>query len=296
VRIGDLDRPHRNVVARPLEDQPGTHARERAESAYLRLAQASALTCPRATVSHVAAAIAYRVPTIGQLGKPCLTVPSGTALRDLAHIHLHRATLPDDGVVLLGDLRVTTPARTVMDIARERGVAAGVVAADYVLHTGLANASELAAAFEVSSCWPGRKAARTTLAFADGAAESPLESLSRLRIAAFGLPAPRPQAVLCDEFGRFIGRGDFYWDEFGVVGESDGDLKYDDDPEAAIVKERRRERGFCDTGLITVRWGWSDLYEFDKVVKRLQAANARGFRPGSPDRRWTVRRDPGLHL
>ncbi len=181
-----------------------------------------------------------------------------------------------------------------MDIAREHGVAAGVVAADYVLHEGLASGSELAGAFEVCSSWPGRKAARIVLAFADGATESPLESLSRLRIAAFGLPAPRPQVVLCDEFGRFIGRGDFYWDEFGVVGESDGDLKYEDGAEA-IVDERRREKEFGETGLITVRWGWSDLYAFDKVADRLRAAYARGFRPGSPDRRWTVRRTPGLH-
>jgi hypothetical protein len=227
-------------------------------AANLRSARAAALVCPRAAISHSSASIAYSMPAIGNLERPCLTVAAGTALRELAHAHLHRATLRDIDVSVVDGYRVTSPARTVMDVAREHGVAAGVVAADYALRTGLADASSLGGAFELCARWPGRRAARITLMSADGAAESPLESLSRLRIAAARLPKPRLQPEICDGYGRFLGRPDFYWDEFGVVGEADGDLKYNRG-RPAIVEERERQKRFEETGLIVVRWGWSDV-------------------------------------
>lgn len=288
VRVGDLERVSRGVLAQPALIDPGAPWHQRAEAVNLRRAQASALRCPRAAISHASAAIAGGIPTLGDIARPCLTVQSGTALRNLAGVHLHRATLPEEHVVTIDGYSVTSPARTVLDIAREYGADAGVVAADYVLHQGLADHETLMAAFEVCARWPGRKAARITVAFADENAESPLESLSRLRIAANGLPMPRPQAELCDQYGRFIGRSDFYWDEFGVVGESDGDLKYDG-PDS-IINERGRHKAFEELGLIVVRWGWSDVFAFDKVARRLRTAYGHRLRRGSPQRRWGVLR------
>jgi hypothetical protein len=208
---------------------------------------------------------------------------------------LHRATLADSDVVMLEGYKVAAAARTVMDVARERGIEAGVVAADHALHNHLTNAAELRDALDLCRGWPGRKAARMTLLCADGDAESPLESLSRLRMAVYRIPAPRPQRELCDEHGQFLGRCDFYWDEFGVVGEADGDLKYEGG-QPTIVAERARERLLEDTGLIVVRWGWQDLYSFDRVARRLQTAFARGARSGSRQRRWgLLEPTPGLH-
>lgn len=293
VRLGELDRLRPGVLDGRLP--PGPAPRHTVDAAAnLRSARASALTCPRAVMSHASAAIALGIPTIGNVARPCLTVASGTALRELAHVHLHRATLLETDVVSLDGYRVTAAARTVLDIAREHGVAAGVVAADFALHAGLIDAASLAAAFEVCMRWPGRKAARITLASADGDAESPLESLSRLRMAATGVPAPRLQPEICDEFGRFIGRPDFFWDEFGVVGEADGDLKYERG-RAAIVEERRRQQDFEQVGLIMVRWGWADLYSFDGVARRLWSAFRRGAPLGSRERRWGIL-GPSLRL
>jgi hypothetical protein len=153
----------------------------------------------------------------------------------------------------------------------------------------------LAAAFEMCRGWPGRKAARITLLSANRDAESPLESLSRLRIAAHRLPAPTPQQEICDLDGRFQGRCDFYWDEFGVFGEVDGAMKYRVDPEAVVGAERSRHGLLEGTGLIGVRWGWPDLFTFDRVVRRLEIAFARGPRPGSPQRRWGLLLPSRLH-
>lgn len=295
VRVGDLDRIQRGVLRLVAPADGSLTDRQACEAQNLRVARAAALTCPRGAVSHVSAAVSYSMPTLGDVSRACLTVPAGTALRSLARVHLHRATLPDQDLLLIDGYRTLSPARTVMDLARERGVDAGVVAADYALHTGMIDEGALAMAYEVCSRWPGRKAARIALLSADGAAESPLESLSRLRIAACGLPKPGLQPEICDQFGRFLGRCDFYWDDFGVVGEADGDLKYEGG-RPAVVAERERQKLLERAGLIVVRWGWSDLYAFDDAAWRIRAAFRRGARPGSPDRRWGILRPAcGLH-
>ncbi|WP_375493951.1 hypothetical protein [uncultured Jatrophihabitans sp.] len=209
-------------------------------------------------------------------------------------MHLHRATLIDVDVVDDGGFRYTTAARTVMDIAREHGVSAGVVAADCALRRGLVDEDALAAEYERCATWPGRKAARLTLLGADRLAESPLESLSRLCMAAHGLPKPSLQTVIRDEHGQFVGRVDFYWDEFGVVGECDGELKYSD--AATVTAEKRRQIAVTDTGLIVVRWDWAAVFAFGPVARRLDTAFARGAHHGSPQRRWRVApHDTRLH-
>ena len=270
---------------------PAVLGRPAAEAAHLRAARAATLTCPRGAISHAPGAIAHRMPVLGRLDRPCVTVPAGTALRTLAAVHLHRATLSADDIVEVGGYALTRPARTVLDLARERGVLAGVVAADHALRQDLVSRDELRAELDRCANWPGRKSARIALAMADPRAESPLESLSRVRIVAAGLPPPIPQALIFDDDDKFIGRADFYWDEFGVAGESDGDIKLDLGA-AAVLAGRSRHIDLADTGLIVVRWGWSDALNFGATARRIARELRRGPRPGSPDRHWTYRLHP----
>jgi hypothetical protein len=240
-------------------------------------------------LSHASAAIALGLPTLGYcLGRPCVTVQSGTALRDLAAVHLHRAALTDD-IVWCGSDRATSPARTVLDIAREHGVEAGVAAADNALHRELTDPVELVAGLRRCSGWPGIAKARKVARLASGLAESPLESLSRLRMDAAGLPVPVLQAQMCDEYGVVVARSDFYWPEHGVVGEADGNLKYARGM-PTLVAQARQQRELERLGLLVVRWGWEDMRDFAPTVRRLRLALGRGSRPDSPDRRWLVRR------
>ena len=185
-------------------------------------------------------------------------------------------------------LRTTSPERTVVDLAREHGVEFGVVAADYLLHEELRTERELTRELESCRGWPGVRAAREAIAFADGRSESVLESRSRLALHRWGLPAPEPQARIGNEWGSFIGRVDFYWDEFGVVGEADGDLKYEGTEPTPLITEKRRQGRAEEVGLIVVRWGNADLRNFGPVVAALHRAFARGLRPGHADRLWRV--------
>lgn len=258
----------------------------------LEVARAATRKCGRAAVSHSPAAVTYGLPIIGR-PRPCVTVTAGTPLRRLTRVHLHRATLTASDVVAILGYPTTSPARTVLDIARERGVDAGVAAADAALRLGLVGPDDLARALESCAGWPGRAAARRTVEWCDGDAESALESLSRLRMRSCGLPVPVLQAEIGDPTGGFVGRCDFYWPECGVVGECDGELKYD--TRAVLIEERRRERALRQLGLVVVRWGWADLGRFESVAAELRAAFARGQRPGT-GRRWSVLCGPSTPL
>jgi hypothetical protein len=178
--------------------------------------------------------------------------------------------------------------RTIIDLAREHGVAAGVVAADFALHQGLTTLRSLYESLDLCVRWPGVVAAREAIALASPFSESVLESRSRLKLREFGLPEPEPQARLGNQWGEFVGRVDFYWDEFGVVGEADGDMKYAGTDPAPLLKEKKREQELADLELGVVRWSHGDLRDFGPVADRLRRAFARGASRPRSERRWTV--------
>jgi hypothetical protein len=257
-----------------------------AGSQYLMAAIAAAHNCPRSVVSHGSAGTWYGLPLVGRVRHGCVTAPRGTPLRRLGHVHLHRAALLPGEAITRDGLGWTTPARTVIDLARERGADAGIAAADAALRMGIVTPAQLAAALRRCAGWPGVRAARAIVPLADGSAESALESISRLRLTHCALPLPVPQVEIGDAFGRFVARVDFFWPQAGVVGESDGAVKYDAGAEA-VLSERRRQRALEDMGLLVVRWEWADLFHFDEVIARIRAAMRRGTQPESA-RRWTV--------
>jgi hypothetical protein len=128
----------------------------------------------------------------------------------------------------------------------------------------------------------------------DGRSESPLESISRLVLAWLGLPKPDLQPVILDQYGRPLGRLDFYWDEFGVAGEADGRSKYVS--RAVLTAEKERQELLEDCGLVFVRWGWDAPTSLPHLLKaRVEAGFERGLardRSGFP-RLWSVvRSDP----
>src|SRR5690606_5203667 len=108
----------------------------------------------------------------------------------------------------------------------------------------------------------GSAKARAVVEFADGAADRPGESLSRVNMHALRLPMPLLQAETFGASGRryFV---DFWWPEFNLIGEFDGKAKYSDPvflrgrtPEQALLDEKTREDDIRAADHRMTRWGW----------------------------------------
>lgn len=96
---------------------------------------------------------------------------------------------------------------------------------------------------------------RTAIDWADPAAESVLESVSRAEIFQSPLPRPRCGIPVRGDDGQ-VYFGDFVWDSFGVIGEADGLGKYADAID--LVREKRRQEALEAAGWVVVRWGWEE--------------------------------------
>lgn len=131
--------------------------------------------------------------------------------------------------------------------------------------------------------WPrlhGSGLARRALNLARTGAQSPLESLSRLRLVRAGLPEPRLQVPIHDQQG-LIGYVDMLFEELGVVGEADGQVKYATRED--LVQEKRREDRLRSEGYGVVRWDWAQAQtDMARVARRIQQSSEHSRRRRRP--------------
>lgn len=222
-------------------------------------------------LSHRSAVLAWDLPLLGAIPSDVELTTSRQNRRRSTGLAIHTARTPPHHRAAVGGLAVTTPARTISDVARSSSVQAALVVADTALHRQLCTVTDLEQV--VRDCWTWRGIPRTKrmIAFADGRSESPGESLSRLAIADHGLPEPELQREFVLE-GRTV-RVDFYWPAARLVGEFDGRIKYDDPN--ALWDEKEREDLLRRNGEAVARWGWSDVYPDPvRLVRRLERALA----------------------
>jgi hypothetical protein len=287
VRHGDLYQVGRGVYA------DGAKARDMLKfpdgRQLLTLAGAVAAVGPSAVVSHQSAAYLH---TIDLLGKPdqtvVLTVPVTRGWTARAGVRLHAAAVPAEQITSAVGLRVTTPARTVVDLARTLEFRAGVVAADSALHRKLVTKPELNAVLGTCSRWPGARRAAAVIEFADGRAESPLESIARVAFSDCGLPVPELQVWLGGTTEP-IGRVDFYWRRYWTIAEVDGALKYDGPGgQQRATLQLRRDMLLREDGYEVVHFTWDQINDSpERVAASVRAAFQRGVRnatrPGRSD-------------
>ena len=120
---------------------------------------------------------------------------AGTRLE--AGVDHHVAELPDHDVVDARGRRhrVTSVARTAVDVARDTDrFECAVAAFDSALRRGVTR-EELAAALDAARSWPGARLASGALPLADGRADNPGESWSRVVLIALGLSTGRPAGM-----------------------------------------------------------------------------------------------------
>ena len=236
------------------------------------------------TASHHSAAQLYGLRLLSQPpdGTVTLTVPPGTRAgryRQDVGVVCHAAELPAQHVTTRYGVRVTTAARTVVDIARATSFIEGVVVADAALYERHASKSELRRVLAGCERWPGAGRARQVVDFADGLAESVLESCARVLFRDQGLPPPELQVHITGRDRTMIARVDFFWRRYGVVAETDGLLKYDSGERA--IAERRRDRLLQEAGFEVVHVTWQELFgDPARVAGRIREAFRRAERLG----------------
>ncbi|MFD6167358.1 hypothetical protein ACFWFR_19460 [Oerskovia sp. NPDC060287] len=270
---GVLVRVRRGVVARL---DPGPGRRER-----LVLARGAAFANDATTafwLSHSTAAVLWGCWTYRLQDRADVTqlTPPSVVRRDGDPVHLvarHWTPLPERDRTVLDGLPVTTLERTVVDCARTLRGAGALVVADSGLRLG-ADPVLVDTILTEAAGGRGVRSARQVLALADGASESPGESVVRWLVHEAGLPALDLQLLVPTWAGVF--RLDLGWSDLQVAVEFDGAVKYstlaDGDATARFMAEKQRHDALVEAGWLVLRVTWADLDQPDRLIARLLAA------------------------
>lgn len=208
-------------------------------------------------VSHRSAAALWGLPEHGRTDWRLHVIdPRTTKTHAGRGVVRHVGSIDERDVVLLGGIRTTSMLRTVVDVARTSTFEHAVVVLDHVLHVGALDRSVLEHALTAYAGRRGVRQASAALDFADAAAESPGESISRVTVERLGAPAPVLQHRFDTDRGVF--RVDFWWPDAGVIGEFDGRVKYDD--RDVLWHEKRREDALRRASRVQgfARWGMAE--------------------------------------
>jgi hypothetical protein len=272
------------------------------ESHLVRVAAAQMMR-PDLVASHTSAALAHGLPLLDRAhaaaGGATFTIEPLPTRRSGGRSRVVLRSLPADAVTavcrpLVGDLRITTAARTAIDLACDLPLAESLMIADVVARssvTGIAAPRDLRGPLSERvrdvALRPLREASaapihtqrrvRRVIELTDPRRESPGESLSFGRIVAAGLPAPDCQRGFNLSGGMvFV---DFWWDDFKLAGECDGKVKYDGTfgpDDGVLVREADRQHQLREAGVDVVRWRAADMMfrpspVLDRMAARLRA-------------------------
>jgi hypothetical protein len=241
--------------------------------------------------SHYSAAALWRLPMVGAWQwRVHVTVPVADGGRSNGAVFRHTVGIPDD-LERIDGLSVTSLGRTVLDLARVSSFGQAVVFADAALRRtahpfdgmprtslGVADLHRELAGVPLRQ---GTAKIREVIEFADGAADRPGESLSRVSMLRAGVTMPQLQAPLRGASGKqyFV---DFWWPAFNVIGEFDGRDKYrlpeflrGRTPEQALYDEKQREDDLRAAGHGMSRWPWEVAVSPRKLAAHLAIAGVK---------------------
>lgn len=233
----------------------------RAKAAWLRSRRRGVLAGFSASALHGARWIDARLPA----------AIIDTNRRRVKGVTAWADSIESDEICLIGGMKVTTPARTALDVACRYPVDEAVAAID-----ALARATRLKMADVdlLADRYRGRHGiptARTALELVDAGAESPRETWLRLMLIRNGYTPPTTQIRVYDEYGQLVAELDMGWEDIKVAVEYEGD-HHRTDPDV-FNKGIRRHDDVTELGWIVVRVTKRDTE--GAVIGRVAAAFAR---------------------
>ena len=197
-----------------------------------------------------------------------------------------RVELADHEVVERHGVRLTSPVRTALDLAREApDLVEAVVALDGLLGAHVLRPDELGRLGTVRSL-QGAAQARSAATLARVGVRSPWETRLRLFVSLeLRLPEPLVNVALFDHAGTFLGAPDLLDVEAGLALALDGAGHREREQHR---RDNVREEGFERHGLVVVRADTLDLTRHrSELGRRVVAGRRDGLQARAP-RRWTT--------
>ncbi|HEY7824790.1 MAG TPA: type IV toxin-antitoxin system AbiEi family antitoxin domain-containing protein [Acidimicrobiia bacterium] len=179
-------------------------------------------------------------------------------------VHLLTRDLRGEDTTSVNGLPVVSLASAAVTAAAQFPREYAVSALDGALARGV-DSTDLAAVVARWRAGRGISAVPGLIDLARVGAESPLESISRIRLLDRGVPEPELQHEFRDGRG-FVARVDFWWPRFRVVGEADGMSKYTAIQE--VRAEKHRQDLLSALGVTIVRWTWDEIWNHPTAVAR----------------------------
>lgn len=209
--------------------------------------------------SHRAAARVWRSPGFGG-SPPEVTVLRGRSQRRSYGLVHGSLLLPARHVTVVDGIPVTSPARTIFDLAGVLPLGRTARVLDDALASRLCTIQDVQQVFFVLA-GRGRRGTRAMRTLLEERGEgyvppsSELERVARETFARHGIAAPRFEVDLGDD--DWIGRVDCVWDREKVIVELDGRRHHD----ARLDRERDRMRDnrLMAAGYRVIRVTWEDL-------------------------------------
>jgi hypothetical protein len=183
-------------------------------------------------------------------------------------IHTWSDRVEDDEIQLVGDMPVTTPARTALDLACRYPLDTAVAMIDALAratHLKMADVELLAERYKGRR---GIRRGRIALPLVDPGAESPRETWLRLLLIRAGFPPPQTQLPVYDEYGQLVAVFDMGWEHIKVAADYDGDHHWTD--RRSFNHDIRRAEAVAELGWIDVRVTAEDTE--GGVIRRMSAA------------------------
>jgi hypothetical protein len=228
---------------------------------------------PDAAFSHLTAAQLFGMPVPARFVQDArLHVATPIPRRSLRGrgVRGHKLDLVASEVVLLGDLPLTSPTRTWIDLSRGVTTEELIVLGDYLLswRHPLASLDQLIEVVRRAGGRRGVSTASEALPYLSDRSDSPPESQFRYRFAQAGLPHAAPNVKLFTDSGDFLAMPDLVFEQYKEVFDYEGDHHRTEDRQ--WQKDIARVRTLEENGWHSTRGSKADLRDSAEVIAQLK--------------------------
>lgn len=222
--------------------------------------------------SHRSAAALWGLPS-GRIDSAEITVPRNRRRTGSPQARVHSGAFARGELRWRDGIRVTAPARTLIDLAAVIGPGAFEETLDEALRRGLAGTAAIRAAVRSAGPRPGIVALRALVAERDGEplSESVFETRLLRAIIRAGLPRPVRQHEIRDARGRLIARVDLAYPGDRIAIEAEGYRWHSG--RTPFERDRRRAMRLAAAGWRVIPVTWIELRDREPdVVAAIAAA------------------------